>query len=601
MLMSKAIQKKKQEDGWKLLPLQFILAVLPLLLGLHQGNSGYGVYAWNSTNDFYLDVFLHTKMVWFLITSAVMVGLIGYKLYQAKVKSKKIAWQKWLPLFVYAGAVVVSSICSNHPSYSLKGAMDAWEPVWVLLGYVVTAFYAYLVIETQEDVRRLIDAAVIGGGCMAFVGVLQALGMDPLTTETIQRIFAGNEFVDRNGLLRLTFPKGMAYGTLYNPNYVGTYVAMYLPLLVLGVILYKQIWKKAVCGVIALGLLVTLFASQSRTGLFAVAAVGIVAAFFAGRVILKRWYVVFPVLLLAIVSFWMVDRQREYVLTERLLEIFTVKPGEEPVLGVDTTGNGVRVVCKDKEYIVSMPVSGEEFGYTVFENGEQREVRYTHGGAYAYAVLADGTELEIQTAKYEEDYAFGLHINDRMFYFTNRVENGNYLYINELGKTDECIIPENVFPGYEAVASGRGYVFGRTIPLLKKYLFIGAGPDTFALEFPQNDYVARYKSGFENIIFTRPHNLYLQMGIQTGVLSLLAFLTFYIMYFAGSCKRYCFCQMDKQEKWLGVALFLSTVGFMAAGLANDSLIVVTPVFYVLLGTGIAVNDKIIGKKQKGLE
>ena len=106
---------------------------------------------------------------------------------------------------------------------------------------------------------------------------------------------------------------------------------------------------------------------------------------------------------------------------------------------------------------------------------------------------------------------------------------------------------------------------------------------------------------FENILFTRPHNLYLQMGIQTGVLSLLAFLTFYIMYFAGSCKRYCFCQMDKQEKWLGVALFLSTVGFMAAGLANDSLIVVTPVFYVLLGTGIAVNDKIIGKKQKGLE
>ena len=30
---------------------------------------------------------------------------------------------------------------------------------------------------------------------------------------------------------------------------------------------------------------------------------------------------------------------------------------------------------------------------------------------------------------------------------------------------------------------------------------------------------------------------------------------------------------------------------MAAGLANDSLIVVTPIFYVLLGAGMAVNHK----------
>ena len=39
---------------------------------------------------------------------------------------------------------------------------------------------------------------------------------------------------------------------------------------------------------------------------------------------------------------------------------------------------------------------------------------------------------------------------------------------------------------------------------------------------------------------------------------------------------------------------------MASGLANDSLIIVTPIFYVLIGMGMAINHKLcpIVKKEK---
>jgi len=585
-------------EKWKLIPLQMILAVLPLVLYLRVDNSGLAGYMWNSSDDTYLDMFLHGKMVVFIVLAAVILCLTVLRMIALDKQERKRYFLVFLPLFVYSGFVVVSTIFSENIRYSLWGAMDAKEPVFVLLGYVMVAFYACLVVESVEDIKALTGAAVAGSAFMALLGVLQAVGKDPLLTEGVQSLFVDRTFMETYGLLQLTFPEGMAYGTLFNPNYVGTYVALYVPLLVSGMVLYRQNWKKAVCGATCLGLLVTLFASQSRTGLIALGAVLLLAAVFLGRKWWKHWYVLVAGLVVLVAVFLMVDSRRDFLLVNRLKELVRLTPSGDPVQGVDTTGNGVRVLYKDTEFTVKMQVYGNEYAYTVQEGKEQRTVTYDTEKTYGYFILNNGDEITIQTALYEEEYAFGLTINGRNFYFTNMLVRGDYKYITELGRLAECTIPENVFPGYETAGTGRGYVWGRTIPLLKQTLFLGSGPDTFVLQFPQDDYVARYRSGFDNIVFTRPHNMYLQMGIQTGVISLVAVLVFYGIYFAGCCRRYCFCKFETPEQWVGLALCLSTVGFMAAGLANDSLIVVTPVFYVLLGAGLAVNQKMNRKPKK---
>ena len=610
MKQADRIKEKKKQKGykWSLLPLQFILAVLPLILYVYTGNSGYSDYPWSSANDWYIDIFLHGKMVVFLVVAAIVLVLAIEKTAKMDRWNRKQVLQKFIPIFVYFGFVLLSTVCSESISHSLYGAMDAKEPVWVLAGYVIVVFYAYIAIDNMEDVRQLMAAAVAGGTCMALIGVLQAIGKDPFTYAFVQRLFAGKEFLDTYGLLKLTFPVGMAYGTLFNPNYVGTYVAMYLPLLVFGAVLYKQAWKKLICGFSIIGLLVMLFASQSRTGLIAVAAVAFVLVVFLGRKLLKKWYLIVPGVIVVLAAFILVDSQREFIFTNRLKEMFVLQPSEDPVHGVDTTGKGVRVLYKDTEFTVMMPVNGNDFAYVALEGEEQKTVSYNEDKTYGYFTLDNGDEITIQTATYEGSPAFGLMINGQYFYFTNQLVVGNYKYISEIGRLDECIIPKNVFPGYEAVGSGRGYVWGRSIPLLLKNIIVGSGPDNFAIEFPQNDYVARSRSGFETIFFTRPHNVYLQMGIQTGVLSLIAFLVFYMIYFVQSCKRFCFGKYRTTEEKAGFALFLCTVGFMAAGLANDSLIVVTPVYYLLLGLGMAVNSKLCPKeentskeKKKGLK
>ena len=598
--MSKKQYTKKQSKkyNYKLLPLQIILALLPFVMYLYVGNSGYAGYPWNSFDDMYTDLFLHGKMAVFLVLSLVLAVAVIASLIKMKREERKKVLLRFLPLLLYGLLVIASTVASTEKQIAVYGAMDGKEPIFVLLGYVVVALYAYLTIESEEDIRSLLTAALIGGTCMALLGVLQAVGADPLLNRGIQNLIAGKSYIKQNGTFTLKFPEGMAYGTLYNPNYVGTYVAMYTPLLLAGIAVYKDTWKKIVCGASVLGLLIMLFASQSRTGLIAVAAVAVVAAVFLGRTLVKRWYVIIPGVLLVAGAFLVIDANQDFLMVSRFKELLSLSPSTDPVQGVDTTGNGVRVLYKDTEFTVQMPEDGNEVIYVAFEGNEELPVLNEDDKTYGYITLSNGDEIEIQTAVFENQYAFGLVINGRNFYFTNRLVKNNYKYINEMGRLDECTIPENVFPGYETVGSGRGYVLGRTIPLLKEYIFIGSGPDTFALAFPQNDYVARYRCGFENAIFTRPHNFYLQMGIQTGVISLVAFLVFYAMYFVDSCKKYFFRKYEGMEDRTGFALFLCTIGFMAAGLANDSLIAVTPVFYVLLGAGMAVN-KNLNVKRKG--
>lgn len=596
------IEKRKMK--WELLPLQFILAVLPLILYVYVGNSGYSAYEWNSLNDFYVDVFLHGKMTVFMVLVPILLVLAVYKTVKLRREQRKKALCSFIPLFVYLCFVLLATVCSVDMNYSLYGSMDAKEPVGVLIGYVVVAFYAYLVMDSKEDLMQMIPAAVIGGTGMAVLGVLQTIGKDPLVMEAVQHLFTSREFIDTYGYLKLNFPVGQAYGTLFNPNYVGTYVAMYSPLLLVGFFVYKKWWQKAVCAFSFIGLMVMLFASQSRTGLIASVAVAVIMLVFLSRELWKRWYLVIPGITFIIMSFSLIDTYRDNLLSNRLKAMFEIKADDAVVKGVDTTGNAVRVLYKDTEYTVSMPVSGSDFSYVAFEGKEQKEVTYNEDKTYGYFTLGNGDEITIQTANFEGEYAFGLNINGRDFYFTNQLVKGNYKLINtDFGRLDESVCAANVFPGYEAVASGRGYVWGRSIPLLLSNFVVGSGPDTFAIEFPQNDYVARYKSGFGTIIFTRPHNFYLQMGVQTGTLSLLAFLVFYIIYFIGSCRRYFFRKFNKAEQWIGFTVFACTVGFMASGLANDSLIVVTPIFYVLLGMGMAINHKMcpVEKRVKKME
>jgi O-antigen ligase len=123
--------------------------------------------------------------------------------------------------------------------------------------------------------------------------------------------------------------------------------------------------------------------------------------------------------------------------------------------------------------------------------------------------------------------------------------------------------------------------------LLKKYIFLGAGPDAFAMVFPQNDIAGKINwLRDNNMLVDKPHNWYLQVAINTGMISLLALLAFLAMYLFKGIRL-------KNEPALGegrlihIGIMSGVVGYCVAGLANDSNVSVAPVFWVMLGLGLS--------------
>lgn len=176
--------------------------------------------------------------------------------------------------------------------------------------------------------------------------------------------------------------------------------------------------------------------------------------------------------------------------------------------------------------------------------------------------------------------------------FTNQRGDGKYYYLNAKGKWDLCIHAETALPSWmNEVASLRGFVWSRTIPLLKDYVLLGAGPDQFGFVFPHNDYVARYQYDLLTTYYKKPHNYYLQMGIETGCLSLVLMLAFFVIFLKrgfAAAKGKC----HTQKEYFIRAILISVLGYLFAGMFNDSMVVTAPVFWCLLGLGAGGVDNV---------
>lgn len=153
------------------------------------------------------------------------------------------------------------------------------------------------------------------------------------------------------------------------------------------------------------------------------------------------------------------------------------------------------------------------------------------------------------------------------------------------------------FQGKERFGSGRGFIWSRSIPLLRNTLLLGVGPDVFPYVFPQADYAGKINMGAPTILVDKPHNWFLQVAIGTGVISLLC-----LIYVGTRVVRQSLALNRTSEKKEYLCMAVTVVAFITAfavtGLFYDSIISVSiwvwPVMGSLIGLigGADQSDKI---------
>lgn len=144
--------------------------------------------------------------------------------------------------------------------------------------------------------------------------------------------------------------------------------------------------------------------------------------------------------------------------------------------------------------------------------------------------------------------------------------------------------------------SNRGHIWNKTIPLLGKHAFMGSGANTYMFEVSQEDYISQNYVYGANSYDVKAHCWYLQQWVETGLLGTLALLVFLFWYLVQSVRIYRRVDLHESISWVGFGLFAAVLVYMIAGIANDSNVCTAPVFWGMLGLGLAVNRMLVEKE-----
>jgi O-antigen ligase len=153
-------------------------------------------------------------------------------------------------------------------------------------------------------------------------------------------------------------------------------------------------------------------------------------------------------------------------------------------------------------------------------------------------------------------------------------------------------LAEQLIRKYGHMASGRGYIWIRSLQMAANTMLLGRGPDTFALYFPNTDPYKIFYTQPE-VFIDKPHNLYLQLWLNLGGLAALAFLVMVIFHAVHTFKILKQADLADERTMLALGLFLGWFAYILAAFFYDSAISVAPAFWIVFGLGMAVNEMLI--------
>jgi hypothetical protein len=575
----------------KIIPLALILLIVPMIVFMKSVTIE-GIetqfYPSNSVSDF----FSYYKVLWLIIFTVFSILFTFCYAYVKKINFKSSFC--FIPLLVYYLFVFLSASFSEYHNISFNGFIDRFEGFWVISCYVLICLIAAHFITYDKDIKLLFGALAICTFLLCILGLSQFFGYDLLQTDFMKHVMLPSKYEHLSESIRFEFPTRYVYLTLFNPNYVGSFCAVVLPICLVILLLARNKYVKIASGVLSVLVLANLIFSRSSTGYIGV----FVSLFFFVILLRKR-----------ILKYWIPILSLLICCTGALVYLNYIYSGlivNEITNFMPKQANKTELIEGKYKVVTDMELNKNKM--TIYMNGLPLNVVFNAQDSTLSFFDEDGKEAKYFpnddrknvfdfTTKY---LGLGIVINDSTLRIVDRntsyyvtIDNtGTFKFLNSGGKPVDIETAESFgFKGYEKWASNRGYIWSRSIPLLKDTIFLGHGPDTYTIYFPQNDFKGKLNTfTTPNTLVDKPHNMYLQIGINTGIISLLAFLIFVLWYIFSSFRLYFKPKKSDSFYYIsGSACVLSVIGFLIVGLANDSNINTSPIFWVLLGIGFASN------------
>lgn len=550
------------------------------------------------------DYLLYQKSLWLLLILPLFV-LFGL-LYQRKMERKKdiILTLAFLFLTGYSVLVIVSAVLSRYTEISFWGAEEQREGMFVLIGYVVLCLTAVSLYRKEKDYKVIFWSLSVLTGILILFLVANTTEYDFYNSVFLQGWKQSSAFDEISSEV---FQSMELYALTLHYTELGTLCSLLLPFFTVMAIFVKEKNVRVVSIVMAVCSCILLFFSMSRAGVAGV-------------------FVAFSVLLVTCVRKWLIH----YKQTLGVIAVFMVfcagagiaTNGEIFSKGIELRQDFYSLFQNQENFdyhkdipIKQVAIDGKRLFFTMQQ--EVLELDYTTGAVNCFdkegqfvefqkgdgvrymttdsrfADISFATEIikTMDREKEEKRKVLRLYYQDKQIFIVNLAGLPQKAFLDTQYKNLDIVeAPYFGFEGKEKSANNRGYVWSRTIPLLRERLWIGSGAGSFSKEFPQGDVLAKwYVYGTPNITINEANNWYLQTGVEHGLLALLIWIVVLFFYFVDSFTLYIFRKEYNATEIFGLAIFVALVGYSVNTFFVSTSISVAPLFWCLFGFGMGAN------------
>lgn len=604
------MKARYQEDDVKwhyLIPTIFIVAILPLIVYLKVVPlTGVTFDYWLGTKENY-DFFSYYKAICLVIaaSTALFFVLVRVFLNDSNVFKREFKYY-YIGTAIYLLAIIASTVASDYRSVASSGFPDRYEGVYVLIAYLAVFFTTTSLVNNDKQIKIVLASLLVGAFIIGTIGILQYVGYDLLKVDFIKQLYIPKEYEFLADKLTFLFDKNSIYATLYHYNYVGSYMAMLFPLCFALFVLTKNIRSKLALGILTLLMGVSWLACNSRAGIVG-GVLALIVFLISINKIIKKYskYFIGSMIILFVLLIGLNQISSGYFATRAsslysdvrvmlgIAEYDGLKSPDIPLKEIKLEGNTGAIVTSTETlkfiYNDNKLIFQDSMGNVIESTYDKTNGKITlNKPEYKDYMLLYGKLDDSRLLKVEKgDIKLNFGIDERITLLNNK---GNEVSLEPVESWG--------FEGLERVGSSRGYIWSRTIPLLKNTMIVGYGPDTFAIIFPQHDIFGKmyaYNGDMWQIV-DKPHNLYLQIAMNTGLISLLAFIFIISLYLLNSIRLYVSNPYQDPLSKVGVGIFIAIVGYLGAAFFNDSLVSVAPIFWFLLGLGVCVNHLVNKEK-----
>lgn len=597
--MKKSKTQTKKTNKLLLVPLGLLLSVVPLLVHMHVYNTNLSQFAWYSSEDKAVDFFLYYKAIAIIAIAVVMCVILAYRYWTDKRSFRFI--YEFIPLLVYAVFTILSSVFSEYKWFCFHGMYDMFESLWVLLGYCVICFYAYQMVRTIDDVDYLMKWLTVGLCIMLVIGLTQAFGHDFFATTFGKKLITDHSYWGNLDTVELTFRKGKTYLTLYNPNYVTSYFALILPIEIALFIRNKRIGYRILYALMLAASLVCFLASGNRSMIVIFVAVGILAVILLHKQLLQAWKIVVPLFVVFVVFVSVFLSKNSSIIQKFIYHNQNPNVVERVIAEIRTEDDCVAIIYNDNELKISYDVVDDSSVAITMCDAQGTLLANTYDEtAMTYQITDERfAGITVQPIQFEANGSIGIQVvADGINWIFSKGDDQTYYYYNVFGKLDKIQnmrVTDNLLV---KLFDDRGVIWTKSLTQIKHSLLFGTGADTYALYYPQNDYVSKAYLHTDSNVDVKPHNAYLQIQTQSGGIALLAILVFFCWYLVQGFRLYGKTMYDNGLKMLGVTLVIANSSYMLQMVLNDSTVSVSPIFWTFLGIGFAVNHAVGMKSDK---